>query len=288
MPNENKKNELRTFLTSKTTKELETLLVLDFTEDKDTADPTFIATVLEVIEEREPSNKKRTLEAWNEFQEYCKQRDSSIQSEVGETEQPNLGHQCKTRWFKRTRKNSAAWKTGIAAAAVLIILCNTALGWNIFQVIAEWTEDTFWFLIGESKAELPKQEVLELFRIAVSDYTDVAVVPCRAPEGTKDYGNLSINELSDQYIIGTGYTVNNRSFSIRIVIYKSMSDIQVSTYQKDAKVCEKHVVNGIVHYITENNEKRSAMWVNGCVEGHIQGDLTIEELRQMIDSIYED
>ena len=48
------------------------------------------------------------------------------------------------------------------------------------------------------------------------------------------------------------------------------------------------MAGGITHYIMGNTETLSAMWINGNVEGCLQGELTLEELRQMIDSIYEE
>ena len=79
-----------------------------------------------------------------------------------------------------------------------------------------------------------------------------------------------------------------RKFSILITVHNTPPDAYIGTYQKDATIKEEYLAGGICHYIVANNEHVSTMWVNGCVEGYIQGDLTVEELRQMIDSIYEE
>ena len=49
---------------------------------------------------------------------------------------------------------------------------------------------------------------------------------------------------------------------------------------------EPYYVNHVPHYIMENMGRRTAAWQNGNTENAIQGDLTVEELKQMIDSIY--
>lgn len=85
-----------------------------------------------------------------------------------------------------------------------------------------------------------------------------------------------------------GYVVGNRTFAIRIIVYNITIENEFNVYQKDTELLEEYIVNGITHYITGNNSNLSAMWTNENVEGHIYGDLTLEEMRQMIDSIYKE
>lgn len=61
-----------------------------------------------------------------------------------------------------------------------------------------------------------------------------------------------------------------------------------SIYQKDANQLETYNVNGISHYIMKNNETHSVAWTNGNIEGHIQGLLSVDDLKKMVDSIYEE
>ena len=44
---------------------------------------------------------------------------------------------------------------------------------------------------------------------------------------------------------------------------------------------------GITHLLTTNAGRPVALWANGPAECCISGDITMEELKQMIDSIYE-
>ena len=106
--------------------------------------------------------------------------------------------------------------------------------------------------------------------------------------GTQEDSNLNIAERTDRCVIGMGYITGNRTFAIRIIVYENVLENDLNIYQKDTLLLEEYVVNGITHYITENNSNLSAMWANENVEGYIQGDLTLEEMRQMIDSIYKE
>ena len=290
MPADNKKEMLRSLLAGKTTEELEELLALDFAEDKTEVDADYISTILEVIEEREKdSNITDTETAWEEFQEYYRlSKQETEPLEADRTESPNLDHHRKTEQSKRPRRSFQLIRNAFVAAVLVVLLCGTAMGWNFFRVIAEWTEETFQFLTGQNEKELPEVEALVHLEQAVADYTDIPCVPRCAPEGTQEYGNMSVIERNDRCSVGMGYIANNRTFAIRIIRYDAVLENDLNIYQKDATLLEEYVINGITHYITENNSNLSAMWTNQNVEGYIQGELTLEEMRQMIDSIYKE
>ena len=291
MPADNKKLELRSLLAGKTTEELEELIALDFAEDNANLDADYISTILEVIEERENNTEERnkeTLAAWNKFQEYSKEAESNKLFEAGKSEEPTPDHRCKIEYRQKSRKHGSAWRMGIVAAVLTVLLCSTAFGWNLFQAIVEWTEETFSFLTGQSDNKLPKQDVLNLLEVAVRDYTDLPAVPHRAPDGTQVLGNLNVIERNNRYSIGMGYKADDKFFTIQIVIHHAIPHDYSGVYQKDASIQEEYVSGGITHYITGNLENLSAAWTNGNIEGHIQGNLTLDEMRQMINSIYEE
>ena len=290
MPADNKKEVLRSLLAGKTTEELEELLALDFAEVKTEVDADYISTILEVIEEREKdSNITDTEIAWEEFQEYYRlSKQETEPLEAGRTESPNLDHHRKTEPSKRPRRSFNLTRNTLVAAVLVILLCGTAMGWNFFRVIAEWTEETFQFLSGQGKDEVTEWGVMSFLHNEVSCYTDTPCVPRYAPEGTQEDSTMNIVDRNNRCSIGMGYVVGNRTFAIRIIVYKITIENEFNVYQKDTELLEEYVVNGITHYITGNNSNLSAMWTNENVEGHIYGDLTLEEMRQMIDSIYKE
>ena len=289
MPAENKKLELRALLAGKTTEELEELIALDFAEDKLDAD--YISTILEVIEERENSTEersKKTLAAWSEFREYREEAESREVLEAGKSEEPTRDHRRTIEYRQKLRKSSTTLRMIAVAAAAMVLLCSTAFGLDIWQVIVEWTEETFHFLTGQETSKEQSSDEYEILRIHVSELTDIPVVPHFAPEGTKESGTLNVIERDDRCAIGMGYTAGGRSFTIQIIIHKGLPDVYSGNYQKDASILEEYVSGVTTHYIAGNLENLSVAWTNGNVEGHIQGNLTIDEIRQMINSIYEE
>lgn len=291
MPADMKKQDLRSLLSGKSTGELEKLLALNPADDNEAIDAAYIATILEVIDERERNEKeksKRTLDAWKEFGEYRTEMKSQEEAEADRIENPNRDHQLKTEHCQKSRKHTPVWRVGLIAAVIVVLLCGTAFGWNLFRAIADWTEDVFIFLTGQERTEDQNLDAYDILRNNVALRTDVLCVPHWAPEGTQEFGTLSVNDRNDRCSVGHGYIAGERRFSVRIIIYTTTFDSQLNTYQKDATICEEYIVDGITHYIVGNNENISAMWINGTVEGHIQGNLTVEEIKLMIDSIYEE
>ena len=170
---------------------------------------------------------------------------------------------------------------------MIVLLCGTAyaFGWNIFQALADWTAETFQFLTGtESKAA--DYGIFEYLYLSVAAETDIPAVPQWAPEGTREVEKPRVSERSDKTRIVGEYLIEDREFTIRIMIYDSLPEKYFGTYQKNDVTVEEYESGGIVHYITENIDNISAMWTNGYAEGYIQGDLSIGELKDMIDSIY--
>jgi len=292
MSADNKKQELRSLLAGKNTAELEELLALEATEfDAAGPDVDYIAAILEVIAERESEeNRNNDMEmtetAWEDFQEYysLKKQEELETDTDGETPRD---HRRKTEYGQKPRKISRVLRYAVIAAAVVVLLCGTALGWNFFQAIADWTEETFYFLTGQEKEETFGSDPFVSLRSIVESKTDTAVVPTWAPVGTEENGSPKKTDRENRTVVLASFLSGKREFTIQIIVHDTPPEAYIGTYQKDATIEEEYTVGGISHYIVGNNETLSTMWINGCVEGHIQGELTLEEMRQMIDSIYE-
>ena len=299
MPVDDKKIRLRSVLAGKSTEEREELLALSFSmEDGAETDEAYITTIMEVIrerEEKEADQEKRQAEvdaAWREFQEYRAERDREKANADGMADASGKfpGEPSRPQEKVHTaKKPGRVLRSCAAAAAVIVLLCGTAyaFGWNIFQALADWTAETFQFLTG-AEPEMADYGVFENLYRSVSAETDVSAVPRWAPEGAEEAGQPRTSVRNDRTRIVGKYLVNGKEFTIRIIVYNSTPEEYSGTYQKNAGNVEEYESGGIVHYITENVDNVSVMWTNESIEGYIQGNLSIEELKFMIDSIYEE
>ena len=300
MPVDDKRMRLRSVLAGKSTEELEELLAASFPlGDNAETDEAYIIAIMEVIrerEEKEANKEKRQAEvdaAWRDFQEYRAERDREKAEAEGVADAPGEipGEPFRPQEKVHTAKKPVrVLRSCAAAAAVIVLLCGTAyaFGWNIFQALADWTAETFQFLTG-AEPEMADHGVFEnLYRI-VSAETDVSTVPRWAPEGTEETEQPRMSMRSDRTRVIGNYTLNGKEFTVRITIYDSSDLIEYTgTYQKDEAFVEKYETADIIHYIASNLENTSAMWTNENVEGHIQGNISIEDVKQIIDSIYEE
>ena len=299
MPVDDKRMRLRSVLAGKSMEELEELLAASFPmEDGAETDEAYITTIMEVIrerEEKEADQKKRQAEvdaAWREFQEYRAERDREKAEADGLADASGNfpGEPSRPQEKVHTaKKPGRVLRSCAAAAAVIVLLCGTAyaFGWNIFQALADWTAETFQFLTG-AEPEMADYGVFDRLYKNVSTETDIPVVPRWAPEGTKEVEQPRTSIRSDKTRIVGEYLVEDREFTVRITIYNEIPEIYDTIYQKNDGSAYPYEAGGITHYIVENVDNVSAMWTNNIVEGYIQGNISIAELKQMIDSIYEE
>ena len=287
------KRSLRKVLEKLSTEELEDLLAQDFFEhENEEPDVEYIAAILEVIDEREGDTPEKQAEveaAWERFQNCIQERELEGPTADG-AEEASRDHERSKKDRQAPQKCPVrALRYCAVAAAVVVLVCSSAyaLGWNVFQALAQWTEETFSFLTGQETKESYDSEVFRYMQLAVAKVSDTPAVPVWAPEGTEQVREIDVAERKDRTRIQGTYVVDGKEFTILIVVYNTEPNEYSTVYQRDEETEQEYEAGGVVHYLVENNGFASAAWTNSVVEGHIQGELTLEELRDMIDSIYE-
>ncbi len=285
-----KSDKLNSILQHLSQEQLEDLLLRDFSADgQDPLDGDLIIEILEVIRERERGTPKEIKadpdQAWQRFKT---RRDTYCPECPIENPQYFDNHFMGPSPRRRRRKLRGA----IAAAAVIALLSGTmvaqAFGMNVFQVFTRWTADVFSFISPD--AEPPDHVGHTIFsdlESAVLNHTDTTgIVPTWAPEGYSAE-DVSVSLFPGKIRLSQWFTSPSARFSVRIVKHEGAADaIDLPTYEKDAAPVEEYSVAGITHYILSNNDTYSATWVSNGLECIIQGDLSVDDLKKMIDSIY--
>lgn len=301
MPVDQKGEAMRAALRKKSMSELESLLAAAFSDEIDDRQGEALAlAVLEVMEERQEADGMSDAEldaAWEDFQERIaaeaeeadpKEAEKAADTGTGTEPLPMQTSSAKNPW--KTPKKSRLLRRGLLAAAAAVLLCGISLslafGFDIFQAIANWTTEHFGFVTTAEDGQEAAEDPFENLRLLVSSKCDVQGVPSWAPEGTELEENVSISEKTDRVTIRCGYKTESGEFTIRIVVYDAEPEDYPTIYQKDDSSIQLYKVNGITHYLMENNGSNCATWVNGPLEGYIQGEITMSDLKKMIDSIY--
>lgn len=287
------------FLKDLDTEQLEQLLRQEF-DSADAAEPDtdYIMAIMEVIREREmepPGEARPDVDAaWRDFQE-------NYQGQFAAYEPVDCGsasnHPNQILSSKKPRRKTLPLRIAVilAAAVALLSVASSAFGMDFFQAFVRWGSETFGFETKETRMqggseETPAAEgVFKKLQMAVADETDAVVVPVWAPEGTEEKEAISIVNYIDGMRIAGVYTAKRGEFTIRIRIFDELPENYGTEYQMNKGQSQiPYEAGGVMHYLTDNYDNCMITWLNGNVEGHIQGSLSLEDLKKMVDSIYEE
>ena len=172
----------------------------------------------------------------------------------------------------------------IAALMVVVILAAaataSAMGINLFGWVPVWNGEAFSF--GGEKAE--PNDLCDSSPIAVALAQlgiHEPVYPHWLPEGF--ILKTSVIE-TDPIFLHELYFKKDQSLSITI---EPASHNNTSKYQKDDTSPYEYHINDTVYYILSDNDQYSATWESDDLNVLIVGNTSLEELKQIIDSIYE-
>ena len=170
----------------------------------------------------------------------------------------------------RKRINTGHWRRGlvaaIAAICILVVgnsITASALGFDLWEIIAKWTQETFHFGYAgqteETNAPSPEynnpcaalQEILDSCNINAS------LVPTWIPDGYSEV-DTRIDETPAQRRFIAKYQSGDTSFRIRIAEHISSAPAQV---ERSDMLLEVYSANGIEYFIFENNGQLKVMWI---------------------------
>ena len=258
------------------TEELEEILRLDAEAPEGAqSDTELVLYILEVLASRRKTTNitgNTAQEAWESFQ----------QNYMPEEPQKPVGTKKPVRWM---RKLAAA--AAVVALLIFIPISARALTleemWDIF---ARWAKETFSFVSGEStEVSEPmsddQREFTSLQEMLQAHKRDASIAPTWIPEGfVLDKIEKDSSPLREIYTVL--YLDISKELRIQISTYLS-EDIRNLEIGNDPVEIYTH--NGIDYYIFENEDQLRAVWFVDSYECYISGDVSIDELKMMIDSI---
>jgi len=262
-----------------TTEELGEILRLDAeAPEEQESDTEDILYIMEVLTERKRKNGhtgKTALEAYESFKQYY----------LPETDK--LEDSPKTDEKQKTKKKHLRWlRTLSATAAVLaIVILGTmtakAFGVDIWEAVVKWTQETFHFgewgssNTGNNLPYTSLQEALGEGNVPTS------LVPTWFPDGY-ELIDITVERSPIQKTYLAKYTQGERSL---IITVKDYLDSFPSYVEQSEGLIEEYEVSGVIYYLFSNYDNVKAVWIVDSCECYISGNVTIEELKLMIDSI---
>lgn len=256
------------------TEELEQILRQDAEAPADQeADTDFLLDVMEVLAGRDRENiqtKKTAEEAWASFQEHYAPEPEAIRS--AKPARP---------WLRRLIA---------AAAALVLILCipvtARALGWDeLWDVVARWAKETFSFVRGDL------EQVSEPSPTYDGEYTSLQdllkrsnrpydMVPTWIPDGFV-LEKVEKDVTPEQEVYQALYKNGSREVKLNFKTFTYGNSWNVEI--EDSIEIQRE--SGIEYYIFSNLDKIQVIWIDESYECMISGDISLEEAKQMINSI---
>ena len=258
---------------SMATEELEEILRLDAEmPEGQESDTDKILYIMEVLAERKRNNShtgKTALEAYESFkQNYMPETDNNVIPIKIKRPLP--------RWFRHLA----------ATAAVLAILLTGAVtakafGLDVWKAVVQWSQETFHF--GEQGGtdvnnKLPYtslQDALEKGNVPTW------LVPTYIPGGF-ELTDIDVQTTPLKKTYTARYTYGEKVLVIAVRDHLNRDPAYV---EQSEGLVEEYDVFEITYYLFSNQGKSRTAWLYESYECTISGDVTIEELKTMINSI---
>lgn len=230
-----------------------------------------------VLAERNNNTGKTAQEAWISFQQnYLDSEDEPLAS-IDEI---------------KTKKARNPWvRRAIAAAAALVLIVGIpltakAFNWEkIWTAMATWAKETFSFVDEDQNADTPSpanekeytslQQALEI----TNKRTDI--IPTWIPDGY-ELERIDIDETPMQRNYVAIYQNGDKHLTISI---RSYGETDPERIEINEDLVEIYNASAVEYYIFSNYDRIRAVWIQDSYECNISGEITIEEIKMMIDSI---
>lgn len=252
-------------------------------------DPELIRLYLDVLEEKEPLGLELDPEA--SLQRFLEERAGEESTPPEEpAAQAAVSRPAGLRRFRHFPRTLIA----AAVVAVLFGLGSMAGSSRLWESVVHLTQGTLQIVppgasqSGQTSAQPPLEELeFTSLQEALDAYgITEPLAPKWVPEGF-ECSEVMTNFDSEFLRIIAIYEYNERQVKITIRRYNSEEALdRVSVEKENGQQDEKYIRGGVEHSLAQNRAIYTASWTNGLNIVSIIGDVTEEELEQMIDSIY--
>ena len=252
---------------------------------------TEIRLYLDVLEEKEPLGLELDPEA--SLQRFLEERAGEESRSTPPEEPAAQAAVSRPAGLRRFRHFP---RTLIAAAVVAVLfgLGSMAGSSRLWESVVHLTQGTLQIVppgasqSGQTSAQPPLEELeFTSLQEALDAYgITEPLVPKWLPEGFESR-DVIISVDPDFIRIIAVYQYGEKEIKVTVRRYNSEDALERFSLEKqEGQQDTKYTKDGVVHSIAQNNAACTASWTNGLNMASIMGDVTEEELEQMIDSIY--
>ena len=281
---ENNNRDVRDFsqYDAMTSEELAQLLRLDSeTPEGNGLDIDTLLYITGVLAEREkPGHTGKTAQqAWIAFRENYMPSERELREAASDT---------------KTSKTRKPWiRCAIAAAAILLIMVFLprtvkAVNWEeLWNAVASWASETFSFIRNDQPdVDNPVAQNARQYESLEQALAETNRGNCRIPTWLPEgyaFENVTVDETPVQRNYVGLYRNGDKYIKIAI---RSNGSADPERVEINENLVEIYNASGVEYYIFTNDiNMMLAVWYNENYECCISGEITIDEMKQMIDSI---
>lgn len=235
--------------------------------------------IMEVLskrrQEENPQAFRSDEEAFAEFREHYMPKEKEAKAQT-----------------KKFRTPARLLRTVAAVLAIVLVLTvgmtvtANAFRFDLWGKIASWTKEFFHFsdISGPDVTEPEKDHPVEYeqFLAALAEYKiDESIVPTWLPDGYK-HKDIRIKTSPKTRSIYAIYENGNVELIISI---RQTIGTPARQVEKTEELLEIYTYEGVDYYIFSNTDTLQVAWSIGEFECQIVGEISIEEMKAMIDSI---
>lgn len=259
---------------------LEKLLSAEFLSEEDTLSPEELHEISEVIAKREMEDGTQSQvdvdNAWEAFLARVK--------DLPPEETPVIEEEGKVVPFPKPPRSMKKLRWAVAAAVVLCVLVVPASASGMLEDFTQWASETFSLSPTGKDLHGINDIMYDELEARLGEITDATVLPKWYPKNSILEGITTEND-DFETILNAEFSLDGKPFYFTVTVVDDIDSLN-STYEKNLEPLEKYVVHDIPHYIMGNYEQNLVVWRNGNAECCISGELSVEDLKAMVDSIY--
>lgn len=253
--------------------------------------------ILAVLREKAPFHHPHTTEEmWSEFRSEHTEEFAELGIRKNEDAEEVIDEEPKVDVIEKrsgTRLAAAHSRRGrrflravmVAAAMVVFIIAATvtasAMGYNLWGWLPKWDSELLSFESESPQIETNSISLHGIPSVLTSLGIDEPLYPTWLPD---DMARTEYVFEEDPFILHEAYSGNDRFLSITI---SPSSGSETAKYQKLQNPPTEYENSNVVHYIFDNSNNLQAVWNTGAYSTVIAGNITLDEMKRIIDSVYE-
>ena len=257
--------------------------VLLYTDEINDDTTVELDRIMAALREKEPLEYERSAEEqWAVFRAEHREELSQLGIRTDDRKKEVRPGRTGSGQVGRRRNARVLMRIALVAALIVVLLIGaavtaSALGFELWGWAPKWTQEDLRFVTEEPGAEDVQDIPIALAALGI----DEPLYPHWLPE---DMVREAAKIQLDPVFLFESYCGKDRDLLITIVP-SSISDTAV--YQRRESDPEEYIAGNTIHYIFTDINHISATWYTKNYSVLIVGNITEDEMRKVIDSIYE-